>query len=144
MKIEKKDKIIEIKEEVVIEQDDKKIILEKGDRIKVIEETSRYILPIGSVDLRTGKNSMITNIYETWNNEDMHCEFWKEGLKGTIKMIFGAGLKAYNQIGSVNTFLNDQTHKFLFRASLIDSCSLNDIQSRISEYGSKLNGYVFK
>ena len=38
MKTEKKNKIIEIKEEIIIKQDDKKIILEKGDRIKILED----------------------------------------------------------------------------------------------------------
>ena len=38
MKTEKKSKIIEIKEEIAIEQDGKKIILEKGDKIEILKE----------------------------------------------------------------------------------------------------------
>lgn len=41
-------KIIEIQEEVVLDQNDKKIILEKGDRIRVLErEVSTYKAPKG-------------------------------------------------------------------------------------------------
>lgn len=38
MKTEKKSNIIEIKEEIAIEQDGKKIILEKGDKIEILKE----------------------------------------------------------------------------------------------------------
>lgn len=38
--------IVEIKEELVIEQDGKKIILEKGDRIEVLKEERMYSISI--------------------------------------------------------------------------------------------------
>lgn len=38
MRIEKKSKVIEIKDDIVIRQGSKKIILEKGDRIEILED----------------------------------------------------------------------------------------------------------
>ena len=38
MKIKNKSKVIEIKDDIVIRQDNKKIILEKGDKIRIFED----------------------------------------------------------------------------------------------------------
>jgi hypothetical protein len=58
MKTEKKSKIIEIKEEIAIEQDGKKIILEKGDKIEILSNNKIEELFISPSD--EAEENMIT------------------------------------------------------------------------------------
>jgi len=43
----------------------------------IIKERMRdvSILPIGLLDLKTGKNKVLDNVYETWSDDDTTAEF---------------------------------------------------------------------
>jgi hypothetical protein len=105
MKTEKKSKIIEIKEEIAIEQDDKKIILEKGDKIEILKDNFQEEIDINKIvkDAHLGSdvyslvnrgNRLIPkNVYskftkESWNPIDAMSLAMGDLLRGMIDEFF--------------------------------------------------------
>ena len=137
-------KEITLEKEVVIKQKDKKIILEKGDKIKVLESREIPILPIGVVNLTTGQNKILNNVYEVWKDGKTICEFWQTTDSSSNRLIFGSGSSPSSPDPTVKSFLHDQTRRYLFVAKLIDSCLLSDLPKMINKYGKSLKAYVYK
>lgn len=63
--------IITIQEETMIEQDGKKIILEKGDRIRVIQEKSKaYQKYLDFVDREGHITASASSVFKAWINKE--------------------------------------------------------------------------
>lgn len=120
------------------------ILKQRGGRVKEAKGRPSVVLPIGTVNLTTGK-SQYFNIYETWEGDDMHCEFWRSLMPDDkVYIVLGAGLEAMENIGATNSLIHDQSRKPLRYGKLIDNCALADLPSKASEYGRSLRGYVYK
>ena len=125
------------------------IILEKGDRISVLEAYGRdgiAILPFGSVNMITGANRTLNNIYQTW--EDMTVEFWKV-REGKIVLIFTSGRRPLFKVGDKKHFSHDQTQRPLFEGAfieLLDFCLIEDLATKGPQVVGKKSvmGYVYK
>lgn len=142
-------KIIEIKEEVKIGN----VILEKGDKIGVINEVGSIkrssILPIKTVNMLTGKNLTIGNIYDTWNKGTI--EFWNtERYSGRkIIAIYTSNRKPLFSIGDLEDFKHYRTDGPLFKGKtceMVDFCSFSDLSEKGPEVVGKssVNFYVYK
>ena len=135
----KAENMIEIKEDVKIGN----VILEKGDKIEVLAEEygTSHILSIGVVNFRTGKNRLIDNIYDTWEDGGhMFCQFWINDETGRTVGIFGSGNQPRN---TSCEFLNDRNNRFIFSGRFIDSepiANLHDLKT----YGNSIKAYVYK
>lgn len=136
--------VIEIQHDIKIKQEGYDIILEKGDSIKILESRERPILPIGVVNLTTGQNKVLNNVYEVWNDRKTICEFWQTTDSSSNRLIFGSGSSPSSPDPTVKSFLHDQTRRYLFVAKLIDSCLLSDLPKMINKYGKSLKAYVYK
>jgi hypothetical protein len=121
--------------------------LELQKRMREMEETSRNseklqeafsfhgnepsaILPINTVNMITGENRNIGNIYDTWDKDDTTVEFWQTPSKDKIVAIITSGKKPIFQVGDYETFVHDQTRRKLFdgmRMRLIDFCLLEEL-----------------
>ena len=109
----------------------------------IIKERMRdvFILPIGLLNLKTGKNKALDNVYETWSDDDMTAEFWDTGDKKVV--IFTSGKKPLFKKGETQPFKHDQNYRHLFFGTLINWCSLEKL-STFTKYGDKLRAYVYK
>lgn len=106
MKIEKKkENIVEIQEEVRISQDDRELILEKGDRIEILKDNFQEEIDINKIvkdaslgsdvySLVNGQNRLIPkNVYskftkESWNPIDAMSLAMGDLLRGMIDEFF--------------------------------------------------------
>lgn len=104
---------------------------------------SSPVLPIGIVDLKTGKNKYLDNIFTTWNDYPMTVEFY-ESYDKTIRIVITAGKKPIKKVGEQVVFIHDQNNRDLFAAKMIDYCLLNDLPKYASKYGAKLKAFVYK
>lgn len=147
--VDKTEEVFVIQKETTIELSNKDIILEEGDKIRVLNERwETPILPFGAVNLVTGENKTIDNVYNTWlgSSSGTICEFWQptDSASAKIRLVFGSGEKPYNNIGEDKSFIHDQTGRYLFNGRLVDYCVLKDLPSKVSKFGRSLNGYVYK
>jgi len=99
------------------------------------------ILPIGLLDLKTGKNKVLDNVYKTWSDGDTTAEFWDTGDKKVV--IFTSGKNPLFKKGETQNFKHDQNFRYLFTGTLTDWCSLEKL-STFTKYGYKLYAYVYK
>ena len=99
------------------------------------------ILPIGNVNLKTGANKFF-NVYETWG-EDHTYELWKCDGRG-LRLVVTSGTKPLANIGTIQSFISDQSRRFLFNGELIDWATGSDLKRMAKTYGSSLPAYVYK
>lgn len=137
-----------IQKEVTIELGDKNIILEEGDTIRLLKEyRDTAILPFGSVNLVTGDNKTLGNVFDVWGDgSPMICEFWQptDPSSAKTRLVIGSGDQPNNRVGESKSFSHDQTGRYLFTGKLVDYCLLTDLPSKVSKFGRSLNGYVYK
>jgi hypothetical protein len=101
------------------------------------------ILPLGSVNLTSGKNKYF-NIYANWKDDNGTIELWKDD-NDKYKLVITSGSGPIFKIGNTNQFKHDQTGAFLFHAILIDWCNIGDASLLIRKYNIKSGpGYVYK
>lgn len=141
-------------EEITIEEDVRlpgtDILLEKGDKIRIINEikSDTPILPIGSVNMITGDNKILSNVFETWDDGNTTFEFWKV-REGKIVAVITAGKKPLNKVGDRRSFAHDQTGRPLFEGAFIEMIGYCRIEN-LSEKGPQIVGkktvssYVYK
>ena len=106
------------------------------------------ILPMGSIDLVTGKSKYF-NIYEEWKKTLMTCEIYKSYKDSsrsqfTYKLILGSGNRPIGKLKELEDFANYQSGRFLFKAEMIDSCLLKDLPDFATKYAKKIDGFVYK
>lgn len=114
---------------------------DKDYRMKYKMKTTVAILPIGLVDIKSGKNKVVDNIYSTWQDDDSVSEIWDTGTKKVI--IITSGNKPLFKVGESKSFRHDQNLRDLFYATLVDWCDLKDLP-KMTRYGPKLSAYVYK
>jgi len=128
----------------VIAEDGSTYLIEKDDFLK---EANRgvAILPIDSINLVSGKNRILGNIFETWDGDDTTVEFWKNLDTGKLYLIITSGSKPLFDVGDNRDFIHDQNRRRLFSAEMIDYCLLQNLPKYASKYGVYLTtAYVYK
>jgi hypothetical protein len=99
------------------------------------------ILPLGAVNLQTGASKYF-NIYETW--DDSTAEVWKRTDNNKVVLVFTSGKESLYKKGDTQSFIHDQTRRYLFSAEMIDFAYITDIKHKLSKYGRSLSGYTYK
>lgn len=114
--------------------------------MRKLDRNEHSILPIGRIDLKTGDNSHF-NVYETWGKNTTY-EIWKEYHtsynKSVYKIIATSGDATISQLGSIEDFAHDQTHRRLFTAVLVDFAKDTELKNFADKYGKSLSGYCYK
>ena len=111
---------------------------------KLLKEGSygSSILPLGKVNLITGANSLLGNIFD---NYDGTAEIWKERAPGSgkYKIVFTSAKKPNKKKGEKETFHHDQTFREFGTWDLVDFARVKDMK-KLAKYGKVLNGYTYK
>jgi hypothetical protein len=103
--------------------------------------SGRSILPLGKINLTTGK-SLYFNIYQTWG-EDTCYEIIKPD-EGNLRIVATSGKTPISKPGENNTFLHDQTGRYLFSGVIIDSAVGSGLKELAKKYGNSISGYTYK
>ena len=103
---------------------------------------SSSILPLGKVDLITGKNSLLGNIFD---NYDGTAEIWQARalVGGKYKIVFTSDKNPDKKKGERETFYHDQTRREFGTCELVDFARVKDMK-KLAKYGKVLNGYTYK
>jgi len=125
----------------------RQLIKEEIKSIKEISRNDSPILPLGTINLKTGESKYF-NIYDTWG-EDSTYEIWevygeRNPEKKLTKIIATAGIKPLYNIGDSNSFIHDQNRRYLFQGKLIDFAVGSDLKNLASKYGNRIKGYTYK
>lgn len=123
----------------------KKVKVDEGTlNFKEARNQDAPVLPLGVVNFTTGKSKLF-NVYETWEDMAMYCEFWESQMPNNkVFMVLTSGNEALSPVGKLQRFIHDQTRKPLQYGKFIDGCPLSDLPSKVSEYGRSLRAYVYK
>ena len=110
---------------------------------KPINFSDSPILPIGNVNLKTGKSKYF-NIFE---NGDSTLEIWQAPVGRYYRCVITSGNSPLEEIGKHKTFIHDQTRRHLFNGELIAfarTSNKEEIEVLIKTVGSVLTSYVYK
>jgi hypothetical protein len=112
-----------------------KVILER-----YVRPWSNPVLPIGSINVKNGKNK----IFDLNTEDDMTIEVWKETYpkKDQIRYVLTSGKKPIYKKGDFKYFRHDQTGRDIFEGEMQDSVLAIDYK-QLSKYGNS-TGYVYK
>ena len=104
------------------------------------------ILPMGTVNLKTGANQYF-NIYDEWENEedkDFGAQFWRDpNTQMPFKLIFGHSDDL--EAGARQDFVHDQTGARLGTWTYIKHATLKEIKEAAKDMKSgKVSAYVYK
>ena len=103
--------------------------------------TAFSILPIGKINLETGKSKYF-NVYETWG-EDTTYEIW-ETSEGARKIVATSGKTPIGKLNYFQDFKHDQNFRFLFSGKMIDFAVGTDLKKLVEKYGKSIAGYTYK
>jgi hypothetical protein len=102
-----------------------------------------YILPIGRVDLTTGK-AQYFNVYDTYKGI---AEVWEDS-RHNKKIVFTASDKPHAKIGNRRMFAHDQTGRPISNDrgswTFIDYVPTHEMKELVRVYGASLPGYTYK
>lgn len=99
------------------------------------------ILPLGKINLETG-SSKYFNVYDTWG-EDTTYELYKLS-DGRLKIVATAGIEPIAKLNSNESFIHDQTHRFLFSGKMIDYATGSGLKKFAAKYKKSIAGYTYK
>ena len=101
------------------------------------------ILPMGTVNIKTGDNQNF-NVYDEWENDGDGAEFWKDpNTQMPFKLIFGSGFD--RKVGDRQDFQHDQTGAKLGTWTFIKHVSLSELKEAAKDMKSgKVSAYVYK
>jgi len=122
----------------------KQIIREEIRRVLKEYSEGSPVLPIGKVNLLTGKCKYF-NVYETY---DGTVEVWKDlrpaDGEGKYKLVFTAGSQPLAKKGEKDVFKHDQTRREIGVWTMVDFARVKDMKSLASKYGKSIAGYTYK
>jgi len=95
------------------------------------------ILPLGVINIKTGKNKMLDNIYDTWEDSNMVAEIWNVYPDKQV-VIFTSGSLGSN---GHQSFKHDQTGKLLFDGTFVQEMFLEDLKDSNLP---NMRGFVYK
>jgi len=98
------------------------------------------ILPIGKVNLKTGKNRLF-NVYDTWKSGT--AEIHRTNTGKTV-VIFTSGNVSCAKLGESVWCHHDQTRRWLFDSRMVDSCPIGDLPLMTADLGTSVSFYVYK
>ena len=110
---------------------------------------SSAILPIGSVDLKTGANKILDNVYDVWpksyvnvfkNLKGKHVGVVSSG-KGTAKSSMKRGVSPFEKQGVL--FHHDQNGRDLGRWTFVEEIPMKDRDKLAKKY-RKFNMFTYK
>ena len=123
--------------------------IQKLNEFRTPPRGSSAILPIGSVDLKTGANKILDNVYDDWG--DSYVNIFKNlkgkyvGVvsfsKGTAKSIMRKG--TYPAAKRGNLFHSDQTGRDLGTWQFVEEIPMKNRDKLASKY-KKFNMYTYK
>ena len=130
----------------------KEIIREEIQRLNEFRTPPRgssAILPIGSVDLKTGANRMLDNVYDVWPKSYVNVFKNLKGKfvgvassgKGTAKADMKRGVSPFEKQGVL--FHHDQNGRDLGRWKFIEEIPMKDRDKLASKY-KKFNMFTYK
>ena len=130
----------------------KEIIREEIQKLNEFRQPSRgssAILPIGSVDLKTGANKILDNVYDDWGKSYVNIFKNLKGkyvgvvssAKGTAKSIMKRGTSPAEKDGGL--FHHDQTGRDLGRWKFVEEIPMKKRDKLASKY-KKFNMYTYK
>ena len=119
----------------------KEIIREEIQKLNEFSPSVSSILPIGVVNLKTGANKILGNVYDVWS--DSYVNVFKNDNKyvGVASAGKGSGkftIKKYN-----GNFTHDQTGKYLGRWKFVEEIPMKDRDKLASKY-KKFRMYTYK
>ena len=119
----------------------KEIIREEIQKLNEFRPSASSILPIGVVNLKTGANKILGNVYDVWS--DSYVNVFKNDNKyvGVVSSAKGSGkltIKNYN-----GNFTHDQTGKYLGRWKFVEEIPMKDRNKLASKY-KKFRMYTYK
>ena len=123
--------------------------IQKLNEFRTPPRNSSAILPIGSVDLKTGKNKILDNVYDVWPKSYVNVFKNLKGkyvgvasaAKGTAKADMKRGTSPLEKQGVL--FHHDQNSRDLGRWKFIEEIPMKDRDKLASKY-KKFNMYTYK
>ena len=123
--------------------------IQKLNEFRTPPRGSSAILPIGSVDLKTGANKILDNVYDNWGKSYVNIFKNLKGkyvgvvssAKGTAKSIMKRG--TYPGAKSGNLFHSDQTGRDLGTWQFVEEIPMKNRDKLASKY-KKFNMYTYK
>ena len=108
---------------------------------------SSAVLPIGKVNIKNGKTAKGSvfggkSVLDVWQkeSEDMHVEVWTNE-KGQNVLIFSS--EGSPKKGAARPFHHDQNDRKYGQWEFQEVVPMKDL-SKITSYGTSLNGFVYK
>ena len=123
--------------------------IQKLNEFRPPPRDSSAILPIGSVDLKTGANKILDNVYDDWGKSYVNIFKNLKGKyvgvvssgKGTAKSIMKRGTSPAEKAGSL--FHHDQNGRDLGRWTFVEEIPMKTRDKLASKY-KKFNMYTYK
>jgi hypothetical protein len=123
--------------------------IQKLNEFRTPPRGSSAILPIGSVDLKTGANKILDNVYEVWPKS--YVNIFKNlrnkyvgvvsSSKGTAKFYMNKGVSPAEKQGVL--FHHDQNGRDLGRWKFVEEIPMKKRDKLASKY-KKFNMYTYK
>ena len=127
----------------------KEIIREEIQKLNEFSPSASSILPIGVVNLKTGANRMLDNVYDVWPKSYVNVFKNLKGKfvgvassgKGTAKADMKRGVSPFEKQGVL--FHHDQNGRDLGRWKFIEEIPMKDRDKLASKY-KKFNMFTYK
>ena len=112
--------------------------IQKLNEFRTPPRGSSAILPIGSVDLKTGANKILDNVYDDWGKSYVNIfKNLKGKYVGVVSSAKGTAAK------SGNLFHSDQTGRDLGMWQFVEEIPMKNRDKLASKY-KKFNMYTYK
>jgi len=116
--------------------------IQKLDEFRRPPQNSSSILPIGIVDLKTGANKILDNVYDVWPKSYVNVfKNLKNKYVGVVSSHKGSG--KWTRDKGQGSFHHDQTGRDLGRWEYIDEIPMKNRDKLASKY-KKFKMYTYK